>query len=298
MLRTSLLPATLLAMIIAPGVTAQELEPRSFTNVPIDQSFLAVVVGRSEGDLSPTPSSPLQDAELRIDVLGMGLSRTFAFAGDSAKVDMAVGRTCYEGSATFRGEFVEGRRCEYLDPTFKFTWNFYGAPATPLAEFGGVDPGLVIGASVAVTAPWGTYDASHLINAGANRWKVKPKLGMSKRTGRWFWELTAGVSIFEDNDDFFNGIHVEQDPLYSTSAHLIYNFRRGWFSVDTTYFSGGQTTKDGVRQDDKQDNSRVGLTWSRPLNAHNVIKFFAHTGVMTRIGNDFDTFGVGWLHRF
>jgi hypothetical protein len=298
MLRHLLLLATLLATIIAPSVIAQELEPRSFTNVPIDQSFLAVVVGRSEGDLSPTPTSPLKDAELRIDVLGVGLSRTFAFAGDSAKADMVVGRTCYEGSAIFRGEYVEGRRCEYLDPSFKFTWNFYGAPATPLAEIGGLDHGLVIGASVAVTAPWGTYDSSNLINAGANRWRVKPKFGMSKRVGRWFWELTAGASLFEDNDDFFNGIYVEQEPLYSTSAHLIYNFSRGWLSVDATYFRGGETTKDGLRQDDKQDNSRVGVTWSRPVNAHNVVKFFAHTGVMTRIGNDFDSFGIAWLYRF
>ncbi len=288
----------LLAWWFAPGAFAQELEPRSFTNVPIDETFLALVVGRSEGDLSPTPSSPLQDAELRIDVGAIGVSRTFAFAGDSAKADVVVGRTCYEGSAIFRGEFVEGRRCEYLDPSFKFTWNFYGAPATPIEDIRGLEPGLVIGASLALTAPWGTYDSSHLINAGANRWRVKPKLGMSKRTGRWFWELAAGVSWFEDNDDFFNGIYVEQDPLYSVSAHVIYTFDRGWLSLDVNYFSGGQSTKDGVVQDDKQDNSRFGLTWSRPVNAHNVFKIFANTGVITRVGNDFDSFGLGWVYRF
>ena len=288
----------LLVAFFSPALPAQELEPRSFTNVPIDQTFMAVVVGRSEGDLSPTPTSPLQDAELRIDLGAVAFSRTFAFAGDSAKADMVVGRTCYEGSAIFRGEFVEGRRCEYIDPGFKFTWNFYGAPATPIEEIGRLEQGLVVGASLAVTAPWGTYDSSNLINAGANRWRVKPQVGMSKRTGRWLWELKAGASLFEDNDDFFNGILVEQDPLYSVSAHLIYNFSRGWLSVDANFFSGGRTTKDGVKQDDRQENSRFGVTWSRPVSTHHVIKLFANTGVITRVGNDFDSYGIGWLYRF
>ena len=289
--------ALCLGLLYSPMILAQELEPRSFNNVPIGQTFIGLALARSEGDLSPTPSSPLQDAELTIDAAALALSRTFAFAGDSAKVDLAAGRTCYEGSAIFQGEFVEGRRCEYLDPRFKFTWNFYGAPALPLTEFARWEQGLVVGASIGVSAPWGTYNSDNLINAGANRWAVKPKIGMSQRWGRWHWELTAGVTLFEDNDDFFNGIHVEQDPLYNVSGHLIYNFKRGWLSVDANYFLGGRTTKDGVRQDDRQENSRWGLTWTRPVAPRHLIKFSASTGVITRIGNDFDNFGVAWVYR-
>lgn len=287
-----------LATVLSAGPVAQELEPRSFNNVPIDQTFMALVLGRSEGELSPTPTSPLQDADLRFDVVAIGLTRSFALAGHSAQAGLRVGRTCYEGSAIFRGEYVEGRRCEYLDPTFKLTWNFFGAPATPLAKFTLWEPGLVVGASVAVTPPWGSYDAAQLINAGANRWKVKPKLGFSRRVGRWQWEMNAGVSLFQDNDDFYNGIRVEQDPLYDISAHVIYNFSRGWLAMDANYFSGGRTTKDGRRQDDKQDNSRWGVTWSRPITPQHLLKLYASTGVITRIGNDFDSYGVAWLYRF
>ena len=285
-------------VLFCPGaIMAQELEPRSFNNVPINQTFIGVALARSEGDLSPNPSSPLQDAELTIDVGAVALSRTFALAGDSAKVDFAAGRTCYEGSAIFRGEFVEGRRCEYIDPRFKLTWNFYGAPALEIQDFGKWDHGLVIGASVGVSAPWGTYNSENLINAGANRWAVKPRVGMSQRHGRWQWEVALGATLFEDNDDFFNGIHVEQDPLYQVSGHLIYNFKRGWLSLDANFFEGGRTTKDGVRQDDRQENSRWGLTWTRPIAPRHLIKFSASTGVITRIGNDFDNFGIGWVYR-
>jgi Putative MetA-pathway of phenol degradation len=293
-----LLLMVMLAAFSCSRLAAQELEPRSFNNVPIGQTFMAVVAGRSEGDLSPTPSSPLKDAELRIDAGAIALSHTFSLAGDSAKFDVAFSRLCYEGSAIFRGEYVEDRRCEYGDPRVKLTWNFYGAPALALQDFASWDSGLVIGASLGATIPAGTYNSEHLINAGTNRWSIKPKVGMSQRIGRWQWELTAGATLFEDNDDFFNGILVEQDPLYAFSGHLIYNFRRGWLSLDANYFFGGESTQDGVEADDRQDNSRWGVTWSRPVGRRHLIKLYASTGVVTRVGNDFDNYGVGWVYRF
>lgn len=286
-----------LVLLRVTPAAAQELEPRSFNNIPIGQSFIAAAVSRSEGELAPPGSSPLEEAELTIDVFAGAFTRTFALAGDSAKVDVLAGRSCYEGWGILQGNYVEGRRCEYLDPRLKLTWNFHGAPALTAQEFGTWQQGLVVGTSIAVSAPWGTYNSDHLINAGANRWSVKPSIGMSNRHGSWQWELKAGVTLFEDNDDFYKGIELEQDPLYSTSFHLIYNFTRGWLSLDGNYFTGGRTTKNDIRQDDRQDNSRWGVTWTRPLGRKQVIKFNASTGVVTRIGNDFDSFGIGWLYR-
>lgn len=279
---------------------AQELEPRSFNNLPIGQTFALFGVGRSEGDLSPTPSSPLQDAELRIDVAAYGLSHSFALAGDSAKFDFIGARVCYEGSATFRGEYTEGRRCEYADLKIKLTWNFYGAPAMTVKEFMQRDKDtLVVGASLAATAPVGTYDPEHLINAGANRWSLKPTLGMSKRMGRFQLEAKTSVTWFEDNDNFYGGILVEQDPLYTISGHLIYLLERGsWVSLDANYFIGGETTKNGTDSDDRQENSRWGLTWTKPLAPRHVLKLYISTGVVTRIGNDFDNFGAAYVYRF
>ena len=287
----------LLIAVWALPLHAQELEPRSFNNIPVGQSFIAAAISRSDGELTPPGSSPLEEAELTIDVFAGAFTHTFSLAGDSAKVDIIAGRSCYEGWGILLGEYVEGRRCEYLDPKLKLTWNFYGAPALTPQEFRSWEQGLVVGAALAVSAPWGTYDSDHLINAGANRWSVKPSIGMSKRHGAWQWELKAGVNFYEDNDEFFNGIHLEQDPLYSTSVHLIRFFSRGWLSVDGNYFAGGRTNKNDVRQDDRQDNSRWGITWTRPVGQRHILKFSATTGVVTRIGNDFDSLAVGWLYR-
>ena len=205
----------------------QALEPRSYSNVPVGQTFVVVGYLRSEGDLTPTATSPLQDAELTIDAGVVGLAHTFALAGKSAKFDMAVSRQCFEGSGVFRGEFAEGRRCGYGDPNFRLTWNFYGAPAMTLKDFRTWNPGLVVGASLQVSAPVGTYEDDKLINFGANRWMVRPGVGMSYAIGRWHIDGIASVRFFEDNDDYFEGLYVEQDPIYGLQSHLIYNFNGG-----------------------------------------------------------------------
>lgn len=290
----------LAALFSTRALQAQELEPRSFNNIPVDQTFALFGVGRSEGDLAPTPSSPLQDAELRIDSAAFGLSQTFALAGDSAKIDIIGARVCYEGSATFGGEYTEGRRCEYADPKIKFTWNFYGAPAMNVQEFRSREKNvMVVGASLGLSVPVGTYNSEHIINAGANRWAIKPTLGMSRRFGRFQLEAKGSVTLFEDNDNFYGGIRVEQDPLYTVSGHLIYLLKRGsWISLDANYFAGGESQKDGVDADDRQDNSRWGVTWTKPLAPKHVLKLYASTGVVTRIGNDFDNFGAAYLYRF
>jgi len=287
-------------LIASPRVSSQALEPRSYTNVPVGQTFMLLGYAQSDGNLSPTQTSPLQDAELTIDYGVLGFARTFALAGKSAKFDMAVSRQCFEGSAVFRGDYVEGSRCGYGDPNLRLTWNFYGAPALELEDFSSWQPGLVIGTSLQVSVPVGSYDEDRLINFGANRWMVRPGLGLSWGSGRWHIDVIASARFFEDNDDFFEGFYVEQDPIYAIQSHLIYNFNKGrWLSLNANFFAGGETTLDGTDADNRQENSRFGLTFSMPLSLHHSFKLYANTGVMTRVGNnDFDTLGVAWQYRF
>ena len=67
-----------LALLLGlPGVSAQDLEPRSYTNIPVGEHFLLLGATRSEGGLAPTPSSPLEDADLTIDSLVFGYATSF-----------------------------------------------------------------------------------------------------------------------------------------------------------------------------------------------------------------------------
>ncbi len=286
-------------LLLASPTFSQSLEPRAYTNVPVGINFAVMGVSRLEGDLAPTPSAPIQNAELTIDVLAMGYLRTLEVAGNSAKVGVTAARTCYEGSAEFLGQFTEGRRCEYLDPSIRFAYNFYGAPAKDLREFMSWKPGLVVGTSLQIVAPLGDYTSRQLINAGTNRWVIRPGLGMSYQSGRWLWELAGSVRIFEDNDDFFNNSDLKQDPIYQVQAHLTYNFNGGrWLSLNGNFFRGGETTVNGEEKDDYLENSRFGLTFSTPITRRLSLKLFGSVSARTRVGNEFDAYGAALQVRF
>jgi hypothetical protein len=51
-----------------------------------------------------------------------------------------------------------------------------------------------------------------------------------------------------------------------------------------------------VRKDDRQSNSRYGLTLSLPLGASQSLKFNWNDGASTRIGSDFTTYGITWQY--
>ena len=185
------------------------------------------------------------------------------------------------------------------DPRFRFSVNFYGAPALSLQEFANYQQDLIIGASVQVSAPLGQYDKDKLVNLGNNRWFVKPDIGISKAWGALALELSTGVFFFSKNDDYFGGKTLEQDPVCSTQVHVTYNLGRGiWAALSGTYDYGGRTTIDGVRSDDLQNNSRVGATLALPVNRNNSIKLYASTGVHTSAGSDFDLVGIVWQYRW
>ncbi len=69
----------------------------------------------------------------------------------------------------------------------------------------GVSKSLTYSASVQVSAPLGQYDKDRLVNIGNNRWSLKPDIGISKAWGAFTVELSNGVTLFSENDDYFGG---------------------------------------------------------------------------------------------
>jgi hypothetical protein len=166
-------------------------------------------------------------------------------------------------------------------------------------EFPAYRQDLIIGASLQVSAPLGQYDKGKLVNIGNNRWYVKPDLGISKAWGDFTLELSTGLTFFTDNDDYFGGNVLEQDPVSTTQLHATYNFGKGiWAALSGTYDYGGRTTVSGVESDDLQKNLRMGVTLAVPINRNNSLKLYASTGISTSSGTDFDLFGIIWQYRW
>ena len=173
--------------------------------------------------------------------------------------------------------------------------NLYGAPALSLEEFAAYRQDLIVGASLAVSAPLGQYDEDRVVNIGTNRWSFKPELGLSRPAGRWVVELYAGAWLFSDNSDFLGGSLRQQDPILTFQTHVSYQFRpRLWLAGNATYYTGGRTTVDGVEKADLQRNSRFGLTLALPVKQRGGLKVSWARGLVTRIGGDFTTLAVGY----
>jgi Putative MetA-pathway of phenol degradation len=292
--------STVIALLFsAAHAHAGEIEPRAYVNTPVGINFLLAGYAYSDGGLSTEASSPIKDAQLKIHTGLLAYARSVNVWGKSGKIDVILPYSQLSGSAMVAGETRERNVSGLNDPRFRFSVNFYGAPALSLQEFANYQQDLIIGASIQVSAPLGQYDKDKLVNLGNNRWFVKPDIGISKAWGPLAIELSTGVFFFSKNDDYFGGKTLEEDPVSSTQLHVTYNFGHGlWAALSGTYDYGGRSTIDGVRSDDLENNSRVGVTVALPVNRNTSIKLFANTGVHISSGSDYRLVGIVCQYRW
>jgi len=280
-------------------VKGQDLEPRNYANIPVGLNFLIAGYGHTAGGVATDSALPIQDVQVEVHSAVLAYVRSLDVFGKSAKVDVVLPYASAFGSATAIGEFREREVSGLADPRFHFAVNLYGAPALSLKDFENYQQDTIVGANLEVTVPGGQYESSQVLNLGTNRWSVKPELGISKRLGPLTLELAGGVRFYTDNEDFFGGKIREQAPVYSVQGHLIYHFAHGiWAAADATFYTGGQTTVDGLTRNNRLENSRVGATLALPVNRYNSVKLYYSTGVSGLAGSDFDTTGIAWQYRF
>ena len=299
LIRSSVILLGISLAVLASGASAQQLEPRSYSNTPVGLNFLIGGYVYTRGEVVTDPSIQLENSSVEFHRAIVGYAHGFDVWGKSGKIDVILPYAWVSGSAEFNGQLNERSVSGFADPELRFTVNFLGAPALTMEEFADYEQDLIVGASLQVSPPVGQYDSDKLLNIGTNRWAIKPELGVSKALGPLILELAAGVAIYTDNDDFFGGHTLSQDPLYSLQAHVIYGFQSGiWIALNGTYYRGGGTTIDGVDSNNLQSNSRVGLTAAFPVDRHNSVKVYASSGVSARTGGDFDSVGLAWQYRW
>jgi len=278
---------------------AQEMEPRTYSAVPIGTNFIVADYARSSGDILFDPSLPVTDLQAKINTYAVGYSHSFGILGHVASIAASVPYANASLTGNVEGAPGQAYRSGMGDTRFRFAMNLLGGPALTPEEFAQRSPATILGASVSVIAPTGQYVPSRLINVGSNRWSFKPELGLSQPIGNWFVEGAAGVWLFTDNTDFFGGRQRSQNPLPVFQWHGGYNWRPGlWLAADVTYFVGGQTSVNGVQDHDVQRNVRYGVTLSFPLSAQWSGKLAWSRGLTTSIGGNFQTVSVALQYRW
>jgi len=298
--RIRVILAVAAVLVPCPLVFAQEMEPRAFSPAPVGMQFAAVVYGHSQGDLVFDPSLPVEGAEASVDSLALGYVRVFGLGGMTARVGAVL--PWADGTATGLVAGQPKRRdvTGIADPRLVASLLFYGAPALAPAEFMKRSKGPVVGLSFQLGVPLGEYDSDYAINLGSNKWILRSVLGGSIQKEHWIFEGAGGVSVSTDNDDFYGGKRVEQDPIWAVQAHVVRELRRrgSWLAFDATWYWGGRSTTDGVPSSIELNNTRLGLTYTRPLTPRQSLKVAVTTGVITEGGTDFDQIQVAYQASF
>ena len=288
-------------MFFTATLSAQDLNPRAYTRVPVDLPFIVAGFGYTYGSVLLDPTLPIQDLEAKVETPSLGVGTTFSLFGLTSQAFVALPYSWAQVSGKVVGEDSSITRSGLGDTRFRLSVLFLGAPAVTMAQFAKSSPQSVLGASITVIAPTGQFLSDKLINLGTNRWSFKPEIGLSYMvTKQWFIDLYAGVWLFTNNDSFYPGNSVRsQDPLIALQTHISYNFNPiMWAAIDLTYYTGGQSSINNLYNDDRQNNSRIGSTFNFPISKQSAIKIAYSTGAIIRFGSNFSTISAAWQMAF
>jgi hypothetical protein len=295
----------LLAWISAPApCLAQDLEPRRWTHLPIGTNVLGINYGFSAGDLSLDPVLQIQDARVEMNTAAVSYTRYFALADRTARIDLVLPVQSGNWDGLVGGVPRSVNRDGLADPVVRLSANLCGAPALTGKEFADFrrehSVSTTLGAALELHLPLGEYQEDKLINLGQNRFTITPQLGVLHTSGEWSFELTGSMYLFTDNDEFFNGNELRQDPLYAVQTHVVKTFGQDWWmSAGVAYSWAGESTVNGVPQKDDKSNLLSGASIGFRLGASQGVRLaYMRTDTLNDLGSDTDTVALGWSFRF
>ena len=277
----------------------QELEPRRWGHLPIGTNFSGGGYSYTEADIFFDPVLQLENVEMKLHTWSFKYIRTFELFQKSARIDFT--QSFHEGR--WKG-LVNGlprsiRRSGLSDSLLRFAINLYGPPPLKGKEFATyrakANVETIVGTALVVHLPTGNYMDDKLINLGTNRFTFRPQLGVVHNRGKWSMELTGAVWLYTDNDDFFNGNKLEQDPLYTIQTHIVYTFLPGlWAAASAGYGYGGESTVNGEKKNDRKGNLAYALSFGYPITRQLGVKIvYLGTRTQESVGLDADSIAVG-----
>lgn len=278
---------------------AEELEPRRWSHLPINTNFIGGGYAYTEADIGFDPVLKIEDADVELHTWVAKYIRTFSLLDRTARVSLLQAYQEGRWSGLVNGTPTSIRRSGWSDTILRFAINLYGAPPLQGKEYAAyraaAEVETLVSAGLGVQLPTGDYMNDKLINLGTNRFTFRPQFGVTHKRGKWSTEVTGIVALYTDNDDFFNGNKLEQEPIYIVHGHLIYDFRPGvWAGLSAGYNYGGKSTVEGDKKDDLKQNLGWALSFGFPLSRHLGVKVaYAGTRTQEKTGIDSDTFAVG-----
>ena len=290
----------LLFGLLPQALTAQELEPRRWTHLPVGANFAAVGYAFTDGNIFLDSSLLIEGAQAELHTEGLAYIRVLDVLGKTGRIEVMAPYSFGRWEGTLDGEFASVRRGGFGDPRARFAVNLVGPPAQRGPEFSASDGATIVGAALDISAPWGEYRVDRLVNLGSNRWILRPQLGVVHSKGKWTLELTGSAWFFGENSDYFGGVTQKQDPLYALQSHLIYTFRPGlWASLSVGYGEGAHSTINGVKKNDRQSNVLWAASVGFPIDRRHGLKLAFMKGTTSQaIGVNYDRLILAYAYMW
>ena len=233
-------------------------------------NFAAAGYVYTEAEISDAPALKLEGVEMELSSWVFGYIRTFELFGKSARVDLRQGYQQGRWEGLLDGEPAATERDGWTDSIGRFSIILYGAPPLTGKAYANyraeTQVETIVGAAVVVHFPTGEYMSERLINLGTNRYTIRPQFGVVHTRHNWTMEVGAAAWIFTDNDNFFGGNKLENDPLYVFQSHLIYTWDSGsWVGAGAAYAFGKRSTINGVEKDDRKEIKAFSLSAGYPI---------------------------------
>ena len=302
----------LVVLLFLAPLVAEASTPRGYKTVPTGYNLFEIIYGYTEGD-RPT-DSPLPGSTLSIDrhTTIMRYVHYFdwngRFSGFAFMLPVVDQELSFSNPSPFVPTTVIGDQSGIGDPTFVLASNIFGQPAMDLQEYiahyksGKPIHESSMNWSIWLTAPTGKYEPTSLVNAGENRWAIKPEINFTHIADTVWFETNAAVSFFTDNTEYLVSGRLEQDPLLTLEAHLSVDVPikltstttiPAWASLSLYGYVGGETSVNGVSRDDEANDWALSTNLYLRLHKQFAFRLF-YTKMIENEPGRFDTDTAGF----
>ena len=283
----------------AVELSAQELEPRILSAVPLKGNFAAVGYGYSSGNILLDNSLPVEDLRAELHSFIVGYSRSFKVFNRLSKASIVVPASFVTLRALVEGVDTSANRDGLGDMQLKMSMVLIGVQPAELTDFPTAERrDFRLGFQAAVRAPTGKYDNTKLINLGTNRWGFKAGIAAVKVfNSKWFWEAQINTWSFTKNNDFNQGNTLKQKLILSFQSHVTFLINPNmWIAVGAGSNHFGETLLNGEGQNNKQQAVRYGGSYAVRFGRRHGLKLSFSNGLINRQGADFTTAAISYQY--
>jgi len=252
------LASLVLAAILWPGI-ARAGSARDYLNAPVDTWLLTLNASYTTSVTPEDGTDTIPGVRSNVFAQSIVLTRVMDFLGRTGGLSIVLPYAWIDTSA---GPFRASTN-GVSDVGFLFQMNIFGGPALTREEFRFFVPQTFSSFHLLVTTPLGTYEPTSPINPSANRWMISPTINFSYTPDQgWSWiETYVAGRFFGNNNNFLvNGAQtLSQKPLLRLEEHVSRNLTDAlWLSIDAYYNLGGETSIDGLEQDNMANTVQLG----------------------------------------